>query len=388
MLILFSLVLKLISSQKLRRKLIESNPCLRELDECDVVASIAGGDSFSDIYGIGRLLYVSLPQVFVMLFGKRLVLLPQTIGPFTGRTAKAIAKYILNQAELIYSRDYQGLKDAKDLMGANSMCDKLRFCYDVGFVVDPTPPANLCLVGLPARRREGSPLVGVNISGLLSMGGFNHRDMFGLNVIYDELVYGLIDFLILRKGADVLLIPHVFGSGGECDTPVCEKIYETLRPKYGNSIGLARGPYNLGEIKYIIGLCDFFTGARMHACIAAISQNVPTVPFAYSDKFAGVMQTVGVDGNVVDLRTMGQEHIFSVVGRVFDQRVLVRQQLEQAIPQVRETVLNLFDEMDGMGPVACARLTTQRVPVGDGSASAGWPSENAGGRGKIGDADL
>lgn len=367
MLILLSVILKLLPFRKLRRKLINSNPCLREIDECDIVASIAGGDSFSDIYGIGRLLYVSLPQILIVLFGKRLILLPQTIGPFNGRIAKAIARYILRHVELIYSRDYQGLKGTESLLGTLQKPDKLRFGFDVGFVVDPTPPVDPGLIGLPARRKAGSPLVGVNISGLLFRGGLNRRNMFGLKVEYDKLVYHIIDFLIKTKKADVLLIPHVFGRDGESDTPVCEKTYEALKPLYGDSLGIARGTYDQSEIKYVIGLCDFFTGARMHACIAAISQHVPAVSIAYSDKFIGVMQTVGIEASVVDPRKTSEEEILKVFNRAFDERALVRQQLERTMPQVKERALSLFEGIEGVDPGACAPTTAGRggrVPVG------------------------
>jgi len=363
MLILLSLILKLIPSRKLRKRLIEKNRCLNEIDECDVITSISGGDSFSDIYGMTRMLYSSLPQILVVLLGKKLVLLPQTIGPFKRRSSRVIAKFILNHAELIYPRDYRGLNDAQSLMGASKTTNKIRFCYDVGFVVDPTPPPDLGLVGLSARPRKDSPLVGLNISGLLFMGGYNGKNMFGLKLDYKTFVYHIIDFFIQGKGASVLLIPHVFGSHGESDTVACENIYEALSTKYGNSIGLARGNYDFAQIKYVIGLCDFFIGARMHACIAAVSQNIPTVPVAYSDKFVGVMQTVGIGRNVVDPRNMSEEEMLSVIDRVFEQRALVRQQLEHKIPQVKEAVLNLFEDMEDVARARSMSRELDKVPV-------------------------
>src|SRR5271157_147824 len=185
---MLALLMKVMPSRRLRRRLIEGNPWLKEIVECDVIASIAGGDSFSDIYGMERLLYTSLPQILVLMLGKRLLLLPQTIGPFNGRIAITIARYILRRADLIYSRDYQGLHDAKSLIGAGHASNKVRFCYDVGFVVDPKPPSDLGLIGLPVGRKSGQLLVGLNISGLLFMGGLNRRNTFGLKVAYDEFV--------------------------------------------------------------------------------------------------------------------------------------------------------------------------------------------------------
>lgn len=346
LLLLISLALKCIPFRRLRQKLMAKNFCLRHIREASIAASIAGGDSFSETYGLRRLLYVSLPQFLVLFCGKRLVLLPQTLGPFRGKFAKAIARYILTRAELVYSRDYAGIEDTRALLGPKSKSDKLRFCYDVGFVVDPVAPAPLDLVGLAPQRNENSSLIGLNISGLLYMGGYTRNNMFGLKTEYRELIYSLLDFLIRRKKAVVLLISHVFGGHGESDSLVCQQTYEALKTKYGGNLALAGGRYNHNEIKYIIGLCDFFVGSRMHACIAALSQNVPAVAIAYSDKFVGVMETIGVESLVVDARKTSKEEIFNIINEAYDRRVYVRQQLENRIPQVRETVLNLFNDVE------------------------------------------
>src|SRR3989339_617577 len=67
--------------ERLGRFIIRHNRCLRQLRETDLVASLAGGDSFSDIYGFGRFIYVILPQFLALLIGRKLVQTPQTNGP-------------------------------------------------------------------------------------------------------------------------------------------------------------------------------------------------------------------------------------------------------------------------------------------------------------------
>lgn len=171
LLILISLFLKLVPSRRLRKRLIAENDCLRELDRADVIAAISGGDSFSDIYGLTRLLYISLPQILVLLMGYKLVLLPQTIGPFQGRLAKAMARYILRGADRIYSRDYQGLEEIKVLLGNSKSISKSLFCYDVGFIVDAIEPRSFEITGFSPAIENSTELVGLNVSGLLWMGG-------------------------------------------------------------------------------------------------------------------------------------------------------------------------------------------------------------------------
>jgi colanic acid/amylovoran biosynthesis protein len=56
-----------------RSYLENSHPRLRTLVQADVIAAISGGDSFSDIYGARRLIYMAFPQWIVLALGKPLV---------------------------------------------------------------------------------------------------------------------------------------------------------------------------------------------------------------------------------------------------------------------------------------------------------------------------
>ncbi|MGD1154707.1 MAG: polysaccharide pyruvyl transferase family protein [Terriglobia bacterium] len=342
LLILFALASKLIPFGGVRRRLLCLNACLREVLETDLVASIAGGDSFSDIYGLERLLYVALPQILVLILGKTLLLLPQTIGPFKSRFSKLLARYILNRAGAIYSRDLAGVDTAQHIITNPRVRRVTGFCYDVGFVVPPSRPESLNIEGVSLQTRDDSMLVGMNVSGLLFMGGYSRNNMFGLQLSYPKLVHALLDFLITGQSARVLLVPHVFGDSGESDMAVSRRLFQELAPRYPGKLGWVAGEYGPGEIKYIIGQCDAFVGSRMHACIAAVSQCVPAVSVAYSDKFVGVMDTVGAGALVADARKMGQEEVIRIVRDMLDGRESLRRQLEANMPEVRARVLRLF----------------------------------------------
>lgn len=346
-LFMLALFVRLIPFRQLGKRMIARNLWLSRVADADIVASMAGGDSFSDIYGLGRLLYVSLPQLLALVLGKKMVVLPQTIGPFKSAVAKAIAKTILRRAVLIYSRDHEGVAETRRLIGLSDTDEKVRFCYDVGFVLDPVRPKNMVLQ-FDNRTEKERPVVGLNISGLLYMGGYSKNNVFGLKIDYKELIPDLIDFMIVKNNATVMLVPHVFGSDGESDSVVSQEIYSFLKERYDRRLLIASGEYNQSEIKYVIGLCDFFIGSRMHACIAALSQNIPTVTIAYSGKFIGVMQTIGVAELVADPRKLEKEEIFRVIGDAFEQKARLREHLERTMPRVKETVLSLFDEIGSL----------------------------------------
>jgi polysaccharide pyruvyl transferase WcaK-like protein len=343
-LILLTLVAKLIPATKARRRFLCKNRYLREIAETQFFVALAGGDSFADIYGFGRLIYVTLPQWLILLCGKRLILMPQTYGPFKGRMARKIARSILRGAEIVYSRDLAGVKDTRAMLGIPEDSSKVRFCHDVGFLLEPAEPAHTEIAGIALACRAGSNLIGLNISGLLFMEGYTRNNMFGLKVNYAELTRNLIKHLLKDTNNKLLLIPHVFGEDTETDSLACEKIFAELGAEFEGRLGTVRGRYNQNEIKWIIGQCDFFIGSRMHACIAATSQAVPAVSVAYSDKFIGVMKTIGVESLVADPRKMNSDEILQHVDRHFLERDQIRRQLEQTMPLVKKSILDTISQ--------------------------------------------
>jgi len=148
--------------------------------------------------------------------------------------------------------------------------------------------------------------------------------------------------LIIEKGARVILVPHVFGDDQESDSSGCDSLFNELKEHYGDRLGVVRGSYDQSEIKYVIGQFDFFVGSRMHACIAALSQAVPAVAIAYSDKFIGVMSSIGDPEVVADATKLTADAILERVRVRFDQRTAQRRFLEGVIPEIRHSTLNVL----------------------------------------------
>jgi polysaccharide pyruvyl transferase WcaK-like protein len=250
----------------------------------------------------------------------------------------------VRRAERVYSRDEAGITEIRKLAGAPGKDAKDCFCYDMGFVVEPHRPRELDLGGLDVQRvRESRSIVGLNVSGLLLMGGYTGGNMFDLKLDYGALVDRLVALFIDEKNAAVLLVPHVFGKAGESDTVAARMVHERLRARHPQHLYSAQGRYDQNEIKHVIGLCDFFVGSRMHACIAALSQDIPAVGVAYSDKFAGVFDSVGAGHMVADARRLDLDEAVAAVSRAFDHRGAERVRLRATMPAIKARVLHLLD---------------------------------------------
>lgn len=346
-LLLNAMLLKLLPWRKFRNLLSAINPYVKMLTETDKAFDITGGDSFSDIYGLRRfLIFGFLQKWLIMQFGKELVLLPQTYGPFKGSITRLMAGCILKRAGVVYARDHSSVEYIQSLSN-HSNNGKIRFMPDVAFVLDIHEPEHIDVGKLNDNRNKDSIVVGLNVSGLLINGGYTQENMFGLKTNYSELVYSIVDLLMKDKRLLLLLVPHVFAPSGhvESDPDACLKVYEELNKKYPDRIFLTRGEYNQNEIKYIIGLCDFFIGSRMHACIAALSQSIPAIGIAYSKKFQGVFESIELGNCVADTSLFSKDEILSTIGAAFEMRDQIRLHLDKIIPEVKENILNMFESV-------------------------------------------
>jgi colanic acid/amylovoran biosynthesis protein len=310
------------------------NAWLRSVLNSHLVGEIRGGDSFSDIYGVRGFLVGCLPLLTVVILGRPFVMLPQTYGPFRNRTSRAVAGFLLRRAEELLTRDRNCIPLVAQLSGRVP-----KFCPDVAFTLEPVEPSTLPL-SPSARLPQDREIIGVNISGLLYMGGYTGRNMFGLFGEYKALVDELVERLLSSTSATVLLVPHVFGS--EQEEAACAAILATAHKKYAGRVFAISGPLTEREVKWAIGRTNFFVGSRMHACIAALSQGIPAVGLAYSDKFLGVFESAGVGDAIVDLRTASNAQVIRMTLDRFARKSEFAAELASKIPPIKEEVEETF----------------------------------------------
>lgn len=339
----------------LRGWLERRNTRLRALASCDAIGDIHAGDSFSDIYGLRRFLIGAMPDAIALLLGKRLVFLPQTYGPFDTKIACGAAKLLMRRASALYARDPQSLTLARRMLAGRG--PEARFCPDVAFALAPRP-ADAAHIKPPLPADETPTLVGVNVSGLLAIGGYTHGNMFGLEGDYNDVIRRLLTALLERTDAHVLIVPHVVDDSQESDLPACEGAWRAAAANHAGRVHLLSGRYDQHQAKAVIGRCDFFIGSRMHACIAALSQGVPALGIAYSEKFRGVFEAAGVGDLTLDARRLGAAEIAARCVVMLEDRERLAGQLRAQTGVIRTRLTRIFHEELIAAPAASATHET------------------------------
>lgn len=270
----------------LRERVTGKLGMMRWLGEFDLVWDTRSGDSFADIYGLARHRTMSLVHEFAVQAGSTVVLAPQTIGPFHTRTGRMLARRNLRRSTLVFARDALSAQAAKALgRPADAVTSDLVFG-----IAQPTPGAARDVL--------------LNVSGLLWSSN-PHVDAQRYRSTVRDVVDGL-----LERGRTVTLLPHVLESAShDNDVPACR----ALEQEYDGRISV-HVPEDLDDARSAIASAQLVIGARMHACLNALSVGTPAVAMAYSRKFAPLLDSIGWDAGV-DI-TVPSAHAQAVLERV------------------------------------------------------------------------
>jgi polysaccharide pyruvyl transferase WcaK-like protein len=246
----------------------------------------------------------------------------------------------------IFSRDRESCEVVEQILGNGKHRRRAEFCPDVAFMLDGVKPERLDLQP-PLNGAVHGLLVGLNINGLVYHGGYTRNNMFALRCDYKLFVKQLVMRLLQDTAIRLLLVPHTFAPGGDVnsDTMACQEVLQTLPESLRSRVHLVARPYDQHEIKGIIGLCGFFIGSRMHACIAALSQSIPTVGVAYSRKFKGVFDVVGCKDMVVEARFVDTEAAVQIVCQHLQNRARTGKFLHERLIAAQKRISEVFQEL-------------------------------------------
>lgn len=341
--LLAALLHRLIPSRLVRAKIAQTIPWIGALQDALVAGDIRGGDSFSDMYGMKRFILGFLTAATVLLVKGTMVQFPQTYGPYKSRLARWMARLLLRRSAIVMARDEHSRRVAQGLLGPGR---EVVLTPDVAFYLEPVPPAKVEF-SPAAGGSSADKVIGVNVNGLMYFGGYTRKNMFGLKLDYPVFLRRLLETLLREQAGQIWLVPHTFAPEGsvESDPHASQLVWESLPDSLRRRVGIVAGDYDAHEIKAVIGRCDVFFGSRMHACIAALSQGVPCAGVAYSMKFQGVFETVGMGDWVIDARETTVEEAVARAMALFRARDDVRGELGLRAGQARARLSEAFLEV-------------------------------------------
>lgn len=315
-------------------KLSTNEKHIKAYAEADLILDLSG-DSFSDWKN--RSIVNVLPLLPAILLRKPFAFFSQSMGPFNSWSLP-FARLCLNRSSLIVIRENVTKNYLEHIRVKNR---NISLAADCAFLLEPAPSSRISeiLKGYHISREE-RPRVGISVSGFMM-----HHFFKGQGADYLSTMSKIADYVIDRKGASILFIPHSVTPPhwGNDDINAIRGVYKLVKTK--EKVKIVANDYDARELKGIIGYCDLFIGCRMHANIAAISQNIPTLALGWSHKYYGIMERVGMEAYVCNLETMSYEEIKAKVDMLFSDAEQTRRNLEVKTKYERESALGAIKQL-------------------------------------------
>ena len=266
---------------------------------------------------------------------KPYVALPQAWDPAPPDQQRSL-KRLFNSSTRLYARDRVSQANLARVVGVSQdvipLCPDIAFCFEA-FDADAT-------TSLP--RKHDRLLVAVSPNVRV----YERSSGIGENNTYVRTVSAIVRQL-LAEDLDVLLIPHEYRYDkmrGSDDRLICSLIHLTLgQPE---RVYTFDEPLSASEIKAMIGRCELVIGSRFHALIGGLSQGIPALALGWSHKYDELMSDCGLRGCVVGLDDLSNvEKILQNVQQIWQNRNVLKVQLQGRLPTIRAHVDRMFDDV-------------------------------------------
>jgi len=293
----------------------KSAKAVREIFRCDLLIS-GGGSLLQDVTSKRSLLYYLAIMWLALLFGKKVFIYSQGIGPILSKLNRRLTAATLRRVHGIVVRD-----DASKelLMEIGVGRDKI--------IVTADPVLRIKKADLSAGR-EILLKEGFRPDPDRMTVGFAIREKKTDSNFVDEICIS-IRRLIDEYKAQIVLIPFHFSE----DMAVIEEISSRLN----GDVCCIRHKYLTDEMLSIIGNMDILVGVRLHALIHAAIMDVPMIAVSYDPKINSFMHSIDMKAmcSVYDFRNdFFMEEFEKTVSRAGCIKAKVRKRIDVLIKKL------------------------------------------------------
>ncbi|MDR0460129.1 MAG: polysaccharide pyruvyl transferase family protein, partial [Nitrososphaerota archaeon] len=314
-----------------------------EFLKTDVCIDISG-DGFSDTtqFSLGATLTHSFQLLAGIVFRKPVVICAQSIGPFNNGLSRFIARFVINNVNLVTVREEISANYLKKLGIGKPV---LAVSSDFAFLLPPVSSQETRTLLVKEKIDfENHDIVGLVLSDIISKWlSPDITDLTDKYFFYIKTMAQAADYLIERYNVNVILMPQCFSKYARHDDGAAmRRVYQ--RVKHKNNVFMVNGDYVPAEIRGIIAQCAMIVTAKMHAAIAAASTYVPMVVMAYSFKTKGIFgKKLGLNEAILDVRDYESNDFLTALKQKIDfvwaNRGAIKSDLKQYIPAEKQKAL-------------------------------------------------
>jgi colanic acid/amylovoran biosynthesis protein len=247
-------------------------------------AVIYKGGGFIHSYGSPSDPYVMFYLLYYAMLAKKnnvkIIIMPNSFGPFKNRLATKIIKHVLNNVDFIAVRENVSLRALDNIINKQAL-----FFPDLGFFLKSDtefqPDNYLKNINMPTNAIK----VGITVRPYRFDGHPNPK------AAYSNYIKSFTDFIqyLINQNYHPVLIAQTMGpSFNEDDNEAIKLIVSKLR---NNNVSvISDSELNAKKIKKVYESMDFVVGTRFHSVIFSITSRIPSIAISYGgNKGKGIM---------------------------------------------------------------------------------------------------
>lgn len=290
----------------------------KELQSSDIVL-MSGGHHLTDI--LGNTTYYKLASNFIpaVQSGKKVVLLPQSIGPASDTSIRESICYILEKASVVAYRDKASKVFIDDLKCACSP----KLIPDLVYNLEITPiQRDVKEVGIALyhsyNKQKAERILPITMNGLQL-------------VIDDLLSKGYLVKIIQMDNGDDIVYQKLFNSVSNFDKQNRFTFCKTKK----NIVALVQEFSNL----------EFVLAYKTHSTIFSMICNTPLVAIAYHPKSIEFMESVGLEEYAIDDVDANFENLSILINNVIDNVDTIVKKEKMGVENNRKAIQQFIKEI-------------------------------------------
>lgn len=292
------------------KQIINIKKHAKQVSDCYDKIIFLGGDDFSEIYStnfkarLSILLY--LKKVKYLNSNKNVILLGQTIGPYTG-IRKIYAKKALKNIKII-TRDTLSHEIMKNEYNINSEISTDLALLDLNMQQEYISKADEILKKYNLEENEYITIVGTQLLKLYT----KNEELF-VKTFFD-IIKNIQDKYPKKK---IVWLSHVLTPApSRNDNYLLDAINKITDNYINQNLTIINTPVLPVEARIILGYGYLTLTCRMHAAVSTLQMGKPAICLSYSPKYKGVIgQSLGMNDLIIEAKNdkIWEEEIIALI---------------------------------------------------------------------------
>ena len=309
---------------------------LKEFKDADTIFVKGGG--FIHAYGE----YTASYQMWYFLFyirlayklGKKVVVLPNSFGPFDGIMVKSQVKKVLLKADIIFAREKESAKQLEALLNR-----KISVFPDLGFYLKSETEKRL-LNHIPEKfHSDKNVKVGFTVRPWRFPGKSDRANL------YENYLIAVTELVkeITAKGYVALFFNQSLGPNTHEDDRIA--VAEIMKRLQGNeNVYWIDENFSCDELQVLYSGLDYMVGTRFHSVIFSMNSSVPSLAIGYGgNKANGIMGDFGLDDYTVPIDVISYEDLSASFRKLVTNRDEITSQLMEFRSQLSDSRSVMID---------------------------------------------